>query len=93
MKNLKPGSFSVKVTKIQEKTPTSSTANGQHPSEEMPKTAIPSGKGVLTLSNELAAKARDYCLQRKERKELEEEKIAKNKKRIYIPAELRKEAL
>ena len=77
MKNLKPGSFSVKITKIKKKTPTSSTADGQRPSEETPKT---SGKGVLTLSNELAAKARDYCVQRKEKKELEEEKIAKNKK-------------
>ena len=93
MKNLEPGSFSVKVTKIKEKTPTSSTMDGQRPLEETPKTAIPSGKGVLTLSNELAAKARDYCVQRKEKKELEEEKIAKNKKRIYIPAELRREAL
>ena len=93
MKNLKPGSFSVKTTKIEKKTPTSSTANGQRPPEETPKTAIPSGKGVLTLSNELAAKARDYCVQKKEKKELEEEKIAKNKKRIYIPAELRREAL
>ena len=93
VKNLKPGSFSVKVTKIREKTPTSSTTDGQRPPEETPKTAIPSGKGVLTLSNELAAKARDYCVQRKEKKELEEEKIAKNKKRIYIPAELRREAL
>ena len=93
VKNLKPGSFSVNVTKIKKKTPTSSTADGQRPSEETPKTAIPSGKGVLTLSNELATKARDYCVQRKEKKELEEEKIAKNKKRIYIPAELRREAL
>ncbi|KIM61573.1 hypothetical protein SCLCIDRAFT_121590, partial [Scleroderma citrinum Foug A] len=58
-----------------------------------PKTAIPSGKGVLTLSNELATKAREYCTQRKQRKELEEEKVAKNKKRIYIPADLRKDAL
>ena len=91
VKNLKPGSFS--VTKIEAKTPTSSTADGQRPTEEKPKTAILSGKGVLTLSNELAAKARDYCLQRKEKKEFEEEKIAKNKKRIYIPAELRREAL
>ena len=32
-------------------------------------------------------------MQRKERKELEEEKIAKNKKRIYIPADLRRNAL
>ena len=79
--------------KIERKTPTSSTVDGQRPLEEMPKTAIPSGKGVLTLSNELAAKARDYCVQRKEKKELEEEKIVKNKKRIYIPGELRKEAL
>ena len=93
MKNLEPGSFSVKVTKIKKKTPTSSTADGQCPREETSKTTIPSGKGVLTLSNELAAKARDYCVQRKEKKELEEEKVAKNKKRIYIPAELRREAL
>ena len=93
VKNPNPGSFSVKLTKITRKTPTSSTADGQRPSEETPKTAVPMGKGVLTLSNELAAKARDYCLQRKERKELEEEKIAKNKKRIYIPAELWREAL
>ena len=93
MKNPDPGSFSVKLTKITRITPTSSTADGQRPSEETPKTAVPTGKGVLTLSNELTAKARDYCLQRKERKELEEEKIAKNKKRIYIPAELRREAL
>ena len=71
----------------------SSTTDGQRPPEETPKTAVPSGKGVLTLSNELAAKARDYCVQRKEKKELEEEKVAKNKKRIYIPAELRREAL
>ena len=71
----------------------SSTVDGQCPLEEMTKTAIPLGKGVFTLSNELAAKARDYCLQRKEKKELEEEKIVKNKKRIYIPAELRREAL
>ena len=88
VKNLKPGSFSVKTTKITRKMPTSSTVDGQRPIEETPKTAIPLGKGVFTLSNELAAKARDYCLQRKERKELSEEKIAKNKKRIYIPAEL-----
>ena len=93
VKNLEPGSFSVNVTKIKAKTPTSSTADGQRPLEETSKTATPSGKGVLTLSNELAAKARDYCVQRKEKKELEEEKIAKNKKRIYIPAELRREAL
>ena len=93
VKNLKPGSFSMKVTKIKKKTPTSSTADGQRPRKETSKTAIPSGKGVLTLSNELAAKARDYCVQRKEKKELEEEKIAKNKKRIYIPTELRREAL
>ena len=93
VKNPDPGSFSVKLTKITRITPTSSTADGQRPSEETPKTAVPTGKGVLTLSNELAAKACDYCLQRKERKELEEEKIAKNKKRIYIPVELRREAL
>ena len=67
--------------------------DGQRPSEEPPKTAVPLGKGVLTLSNELTAKAREYCTQRKERKELEEEKVAKNKKRIYIPADLRKDAL
>ena len=89
VKNLKPGSFSVKVTKIMKKTPTSSTMDGQRPSEEAPKTAVPLGKGVLTLSNELAAKAREYCIQRKEKKESAEEEIAKNKKRIYIPAELR----
>ena len=71
----------------------SSTTDGQHPPEEPSKTAIPMGKGVLTLSNELAAKAREYCTQRKEKKESQEEKIAKNKKRIYIPADLRKEAL
>ena len=35
----------------------SSTADGQRPTEETSKTAIPSGKGVFTLSNELAAKA------------------------------------
>ena len=100
VKNLKPGSFSVKVTKtgsssvkITKQTPMSSTADGQRPPEEASKTAIPTGKGVLTLSNELAAKARNYCLQRKERKELEEEKVAKNKKRIYIPTDLRREAL
>ena len=79
--------------KKQKETPTSSTMDGQRPSEETQKTAISLGKGVLTLSNELAAKAREYCTQRKQRKELEEEKIAKNKKRIYIPADLRKDAL
>ena len=57
VKNLSPGSFSIKTAKILKKTPTSSTMNGQRPSEETPKTAIPSGKGVLTLSNELATKA------------------------------------
>ena len=93
MKNLNPGSFSIKTTKISKKTPTSSTVDGQRPPEEPPKTAVPLGKGVLTLSNELAAKAREYCTQRKERKELEEEKVAKNKKRIYIPADLRRDAL
>ena len=67
--------------------------DGQRPPEEPLKTAVPLGKGVLTLSNELAAKAREYCTQRKERKELEEEKVAKNKKRIYIPADLRRDAL
>ena len=67
--------------------------DGQRPLEEPPKTAVPSGKGVLTLSNELATKAREYCTERKEKKELEEEKVAKNKKRIYIPADLRKEVL
>ena len=66
----------------------SSTVDGQRPSEESPKTAVPLGKGVLTLSNALATKAREYCTQRKQRKELEEEKITKNKKRIYIPADL-----
>ena len=75
------------------KTPTSSTADSQRPPEESPKTAVPTGKGVLTLSNKLADKAREYCIQRKEKKELQEEKIAKNKKRIYIPAGLRKDAL
>ena len=93
VKNLKLGSFSVKTTKIEKKAPTSSTADGQCPPEETSKTTIPLGKGVLTLSNELAAKARDYYVQRRKRKELEEEKVAKNKKRIYIPAELRREAL
>ena len=93
VKNLNPGSFSVKTAKISKKTPTSSTVDGQRPPEEPPKTAIPSGEGVLTLSNELAAKAREYCMQRKKRKELEEEKVAKNKKRIYIPANLRRDAL
>ena len=93
VKNLNPGSFSVKTTKIFKKTPTSSTVDGQRPSEEAPKTAVPLGKGVLTLSNELAAKAREYCTQRKQKKELEEEKIAKNKKRIYIPTDLRRDAL
>ena len=88
MKNLNPGSFSVKTTKVSKKTPTSSTVDGQRPSEEAPKTAVPLGKGVLTLLNELAAKAREYCTQRKQRKELEEERVAKNKKRIYIPADL-----
>ena len=88
VKNLNPGSFSVKTTKIPKKTPMSSTADGQRPPEEPPKTAVPLGKGVLTLSNELATKAREYCTQRKERKELKEEKVAKNKKRIYIPTDL-----
>ncbi|KIM66946.1 hypothetical protein SCLCIDRAFT_47165, partial [Scleroderma citrinum Foug A] len=69
VKNLKPGSFSVKITKIQKKTPTSSTADGQRPVEESSKTAIPSGKA------------------------LQEEEVAKNKKRIYIPESLRREAL
>ena len=93
VKNLNPGSFSVKTTKISKKTPTSSTVDGQRPSEETPKTAVPLGKGVLTLSNELATKAREYCTQRKQRKELEEEKVAKNKKRIYIPVNLCRDAL
>ena len=96
VKNPSSCSVSIKTAKIAqkpEKTPTSSTADGQCPFEEPPKTAIPSGKGVLTLSNDLAAKAREYCTKRKEKKELEEEKIAKNKKRIYIPADLQKEAL
>ncbi|KIM58628.1 hypothetical protein SCLCIDRAFT_27897 [Scleroderma citrinum Foug A] len=82
-----------KIAKIPKQTPTSSTTDSQRLHEESPKTAVPMGKGVLTLSNELAAKAREYCTQRKEKKEHEEEKIAKNKKRIYIPADLRKEAL
>ena len=72
VKNLNPGSFSIKTTKISKKTPTSSTVDGQRPSEEAPKTAVPLGKGVLTLSNELAAKAREYCTQRKRKKELKE---------------------
>ena len=93
VKNLNPGSFSVKTMKISKKTPTSSTMDGQCPSEEPPKTAAPLGKGVFTLSNELAAKAREYCTQRKQKKELEEEKTVKNKKRIYIPADLRKDVL
>ena len=96
VKNLNPSSFSVKTTKIMQKprkTPTSSTTDGQRPLEEPPKTAIPLGKGVLTLSNELATKAREYCTWRKEKKEHEEEKIAKNKKRIYIPTNLRREVL
>ena len=67
--------------------------DSQRPPEEPLKTAVPLGKGVLTLSNELAAKAQEYCTQRKERKELQEEKVAKNKKRIYIPANLRKDVL
>ena len=83
----------MKVTKNSKETPTSSTVDGQRPSEEASKTAVPLGKGVLTLSNKLAAKAREYCTQRKQRKELEEEKVAKNKKRIYIPADLRRDAL
>ena len=57
VKNLNPGSFAVKTTKVTKKTPTSSTMDGQCPFEEPPKTAVPSGKGVLTLSNELATKA------------------------------------
>ena len=93
MKNPSSCSVSVKTTKITRKTPTSSTVDSQHPPEELQKTAIPSGKGVLTLSNELATKAREYCTQRKEKNELQEEKIAKNKKRIYIPADLRREVL
>ena len=89
VKNPNPGSFSIKTTKItQKQTPTSSTADGQRPAEKSSKTAVPTGKGVLTLLNELAAKAREYCTQRKEKKELQEERIAKNKKRIYIPADL-----
>ena len=90
VKNLNPGSFSIKTTKMLKKTPTSSTMDGQRPLEEPPKTTVPLGKGVLTLSNELAAKAREYCTQRKE---LEEQKVAKNKKRIYIPTDLRRDAL
>ena len=96
VKNPNPGSFSIKTTKIMKKpkeTPTSSTVDGRRPTEESSKTTVPTGKGVLTLLNELAAKTREYCTQRKERKELEEEKIAKNKKRIYIPADLRRDAL
>ena len=83
----------VKITPKSRETPTSSTADGQRPFEELSKTAVPSGKGVLTLSNDLTAKAREYCTQRKQKKELEEEKVAKNKKRIYIPADLQKDAL
>ena len=93
VKNPNPGSFSVKTVKLSKKTPTSSTTDGQRLIEESPKTAVPMGKGVLTLSNKLATKAREYCTQRKEKKELQEEKIAKNKKRIYIPTDLRREAL
>ena len=96
VKNPSSCSFSVLTTKITQKpkkTPTSSTVDGQRPLEESPKTAVPTGKGVLTLSNELATKAREYCIERKEKKELQEEKIAKNKKRIYIPADLQREAL
>ena len=96
VKNPSSCSISVKTAKIAqkpEKTPTSSTMDGQCPLEESQKTAVPSGKGVLTLSNDLATKAREYCTKRKEKKELEEEKVAKNKKRIYIPAELQREAL
>ena len=91
VKNLNPGSFSVKTTKITlktKKTPMSSTTDSQRLPEEASKTAAPMGKGVLTLSNELAARAREYCTQRKEKKELQEEKIAKDKKRIYIPYDL-----
>ena len=91
-----PSSCSVKTAKIarkSRKTPTSSTADGQRPPEELSKTAVPLGKGVFTLSNELTAKAQEYCTQRKEKKEFKEEKIAKTKKRIYIPADLWKEAL
>ena len=75
VKNSSSCSFSVKTTKITQKpkkTPTSSTVDSQRPHEELQKTAVPSGKGVLTLSNELATKAREYCTQRKEKKELEE---------------------
>ena len=94
-----PSSCSVKTIKnaqnVQEskKTPTSSTADSQRPPEESSKTTIPSGKGVLTLSNDLTAKVREYCMKRKEKKELKEEKVTKNKKRIYIPTDLHKEAL
>ena len=96
VKNPSSCSVSVKTAKIVQKprkAPTSSTVDGQRPPEEPSKTAIPLGKGVLTLSNELAAKAREYCTKRKEKKESQEEKIAKMKKRIYIPTDLRKEAL
>ncbi|KIM61736.1 hypothetical protein SCLCIDRAFT_72375, partial [Scleroderma citrinum Foug A] len=92
-KNGAPDLLSQMAHFVPSKTPTSSTVDGQRPPEEAPKTAVPSGKGVLTLSNELAAKARDYCEQRKEKKALQEEEVAKNKKQIYIPAELRREAL
>ena len=96
VKNPSSCSVSIKTVKNAQKpreTPTSSTADGQRPPEEAPKTAVLLGKGVLTLSNNLTAKAREYCTKRKEKKELEEEKTAKNKKRIYIPADLRREAL
>ena len=62
----------MKIVQKPKKTPTSSTVDGQRPLEEPQKTAVPSGKGVLTLSNDLAAKAREYCVERKEKKELEE---------------------
>ena len=71
----------------------SSTMDSQRPTEETPKTAVLLGKGVLTLSNELATKVREHCMQRKEKKEIQEEKITKNKKRIYIPHDLRKDTL
>ena len=96
VKNPSSCSISIKTAKIPQKlqkTPSSSTVDGQRLFEEPQKTAVPSGKGILTLSNDLATKAQEYCTKRKEKKELEEEKIAKNKKRIYIPADLRKDAL
>ena len=50
-------SVPIQMSKEPRKTPTSSTVDGQRPCEEVPKTAVLLGKGVFTLSNELAAKA------------------------------------